>query len=512
MAINESLARSNPPDGAAPRGPAVPLPIADRPRVPAGTNAVTRKMCAAAYLRGGFADHAAGSLLDPGFTARAPCWGVDVIAVARHAAASRTMRLGRDRQLRWCMTIMIISLVLTVVLGDVFDISPFAVLVLAPLVLLLGWVAAWILIARHYWAVRLNALRAFTAQPAPRDFAPPVDVRLEDRLDELMAANTIIFSGPLPFVGNGLPLDSWTMTLDLAAKSPGTGNNAQPVKPFGALDVYRYLLEKVPDPEGPPVRASTRLYVNGGAAAAEIGGTLITRPPDRDSRPRSRVPESVIEALTRKPTEHSRTYMCFERSGWGGQLLVSLMMRVERTADTLFIEGRSHVLLPLHGLFGDIDKIAPNPDHSLIPLARATTSVTSSLFFGAYSRHLKNRKAGRTWKRDMQKLQEHIEQGYPMDYGAKTSLREEAADVAALGPYAGVDEVMYFQVLKRRALTCLQDFLTQKNVDLREFRYQKHIAMNQTTVFLNDVPGSAGNFGKNTAMVTPNPTVDSGGR
>ncbi|NLT56819.1 MAG: hypothetical protein GXX79_20095 [Actinomycetales bacterium] len=472
---------------------------------PAAAQPVTRFLCATAHLRAAFADHVVGALLRPGFTAVAPSWGVDLVALARHGDQSKTRRLERDRQLRWCFAGMVLTALAALLLGLPLGLGVMATLVLVILVLCAGWALAWVIVVRHYWQVRASSLRVLTDKATdPRDLAPTVDQYYEGRLEELATANVVLFSGYLPFVGNGLNLDSWTMALDVdrGARRPD-GSTATP-RPFDAVDVHDHLLRTVPLGPVKDVKASKRLFV-AGPAARDVPG-LVVSPPDPHHRPACRLPEAMLDEYTRTPAVFARSYVCFEKTGWGGEVVVSLLVRAERVGRTLFVEGRSQVLLPLQSVYHDVEGIALKSGyHAWIPVLRSATVATHGLFVESFPRHIRRILTTRINNRKMELLRQDIVRGYPMDYGAPGSIRELAADVEELPYYATVDEVMYFHTLKRQVLSCIQDFLEEKEVDLGDFRRQQRMLISQTNIHLHNVQGSAANFGKNVTVsgITP---------
>ena len=131
--------------------------------------------------------------------------------------------------------------------------------------------------------------------------------------------------------------------------------------------------------------------------------------------------------------------------------------------------------------------------------------ATHGLFVESFPRHIRRILTTRINNRKMELLRQDIVRGYPMDYGAPGSIRELAADVEELPYYATVDEVMYFHTLKRQVLSCIQDFLEEKEVDLGDFRRQQRMLISQTNIHLHNVQGSAANFGKNVTVsgITP---------
>lgn len=135
----------------------------------------TRLLCATAHLHGEYAQEASGTLLDPSFSALAPSWGLDPVALAQHAKLAHTRRLERDRSLRYCLAGMVLIPLAVLALALARGLSPFSVALSIVLVTSAGFVVAWMIVFAHYELIRVSALEAMDGRLAPRDTAPALD-------------------------------------------------------------------------------------------------------------------------------------------------------------------------------------------------------------------------------------------------------------------------------------------------------------------------------------------------
>src|SRR4051794_16399835 len=176
---------------------------ADDPGAP--PDVVTRLLCAATHLHASFADYVNAQLLKVSYSAICPSWGIDHVALARHATLSRARRLARDHKLvRTQMGIAAAALVVFLI-GWLGPVSFLMAVFLELVVLLAGVVVAWSLVFQHYRAARTDAL-ALVDGGSVLDGAPTLPPEVEERLSQLRDGNVVVFSGPTPFIGSGVYL------------------------------------------------------------------------------------------------------------------------------------------------------------------------------------------------------------------------------------------------------------------------------------------------------------------
>ncbi len=471
----------NPPyDTAGPQEPGAEDPRPDDPNEPPLDERITRFLCATAHLDASYADHVVDTLLSPGRQALGPAWEIDPVALAAHASLSQRRRLERDGKLRVVLAGMIAA-ALFVLVASVLRIIDWrwlaASFVLIPVG---GWLLAFNIVMGHYRVVRAAALDVFSAKRKAAESAPPLAPDDEARLRALHRANVVIFEGFLPFVGSGVTLDTWRLTIDLSRPAGGTaeGNGARTAVNLDADDLHRHLLSENPPLALTGVRAYRRLYVDGGTAPSVPG--LIPDDPSQCRRPPSIVGPDLLDEYSSRPTRTARTYLCFVKSGWNGDVVVTMFIRAEVNASTLFVEGRSHVLLPLQSGFKDIGWVSKNADKSWRPIASAAAANTSPLLMESWGRKMAAVQGGRKGAQRLEDEGETIALGQPVQYGTSTSLREEAQVVRDLQYYASVDEIMYFKVMTRQVLLSLERFLSERGLAGPEFEEQRLMIITQT--------------------------------
>jgi hypothetical protein len=175
----------------------------------------TRLLCASARLDPAFAGDVLASLVGQPHQAIAPSYGVDLVALARHAARSR--RAYFRRNVAHSMLLLVGLIVLGVVLLSSRS-------VVAPL-LVVGATAllAWIVQITDLWIGRREALELVEIDEDPASLAPPIDPHLERRLPKLDELNVVVYGANrrYPFVGSGWSVGGWAIPpVDVTKAAP----------------------------------------------------------------------------------------------------------------------------------------------------------------------------------------------------------------------------------------------------------------------------------------------------
>jgi hypothetical protein len=313
--------------------------------------------------------------------------------------------------------------------------------------------------------------------------APPVGRAEELRLRRTHHSNCVIFRGFVPFAASGHTLDTWRLSVDISPHS----YYDDPERGRGLVrELHRTLLS---DPPGSAlglrgVSAGRRLYVDGGNAAALP--FLLPRTPFPARRPGCIVDESVLDRFETGPTRAARTYCVFTKSAWDGDIVVTLFVRAEVSGRSLYVEGRSHVLLPLQTGFKDVAWVNPAADRSTLlgPTLRAALSTTTGLWLESVGRWLNSRRETRMALERSQEEGESVALGHPVHFGATVpSLREEAQVTSDLAYYGSVDEVMFSRTMTRQALDRIKDVVVRHGLTVGDLEEQREmVALNEFAI------------------------------
>jgi hypothetical protein len=168
-------------------------------------DSVTRCLCHAVHLHTGLRQYVLGTVVESRHRARCPGFGVDLIAVARHAASA-------DQRCRFRKTSFLVLRLAIVVGAAVAGFLGSAAA--AALIALAGLMTAWGIL---FWSIREERAIARATIDDPRlpgELAPALPRDLEDQLENVGQANVIVYAKGQgdPFIGSGIRLDRFALT------------------------------------------------------------------------------------------------------------------------------------------------------------------------------------------------------------------------------------------------------------------------------------------------------------
>jgi hypothetical protein len=410
------------------------------------------------YLR----DYVIHTVVEPHLRAVCPAYGVDLIAVARHAAQA---------QRRWkihAYALVVIRLTLVLAVAVVVLTGWLAA---AAGIFVAALLAAWFSLFWALRASRLAALRAVREPVPPREQADPLPPETEKRLEKLNKANVIVYAQGEgdPFIGSGTRLHWYQlMPIDVTRAGRDTAGNAKVIKPFDAVALHQYLATQVPALGFDGLHVRNRLYVRGDHAL-DVPGLL----PDQFAEPASVIRSDWVKSAVQHPVEWARTYICMERVMSGGDLVVSMYVRGWLEHDLLSIERIIYFLPPLRRRYRPTHEFAAGTVLSVTiramgEAARRVLPVLGGRWIG----RLKTSRFGQSRREAEAQARREIKAGVAHDYGAKTSVREAAAAYDTTGHFEEADVLDSAKRLSRRLMDCIEAFLDDHGVDTSDFHDQ----------------------------------------
>ena len=411
------------------------------------TSDATRYLCAAVHLDSRIADQVVSDILEQEYKAPPSSPDVDLVPVVLHAVAARKRHLIRDA----ILTLLLIACLWFLV--SVHSLEFWATL-------LLMWVVVFGETLVATYGVVAHDLRAgvFRADKQP----VPNNPKSQKRLEQIAAfgrANVTVYSSFVPFVGRGTPIEAWSFALDLHRTAGGRADH-----PFTAVDVHDFVLARMSELPLAKLEIADRIYVDG----RDIRGDRRFLPSEL-SVPRSQVDPSLLRSLTLDAEDRARPYLCFQASGWRGQLVVSTFLRFVVTGNELFMEVSHSLLTPVRDEFQEVDRLLPQPTlrqaarigwRSLFRLPmlvlRAPFAVTKFLI------------SPMSTARRIARQRREIMSGLRFDYGAPVSPRETASDPRYQRYFQKLDQELYTKVLVKRLLHTLVEFFEAKGLDTSE--------------------------------------------
>ncbi|HEY2279365.1 MAG TPA: hypothetical protein VGI00_13485 [Streptosporangiaceae bacterium] len=426
----------------------------------------TRYLSAATQPDIVFAKRVVDRVVNEQFRALPPTHGVDVPTVAMWALKSVRTRAVRDYALAFNLGVFI-------VFATMILIWPwFAVATVVPLI------AAWLAVSWEHWecihnvVIRKMLRNRFKLSDAPPPRLEPDRVRLQE-IKKRKDGNLVVFSGHSAFIGAGLNAYQNRLILDVSrGKDDENGTPTKP-KPFATHDLHQALLAAFDHADGlgknlSNINVYERLFVNG--RHIQSNSQLL---PDPYRPPPTSVNSVLLQSATVHPSPEARTYVCVEMPGWQGQLVVTLFVRAVYAGGSLYVDWSFRVLPPLRQEFLRIDTFFEQPKrlqlrNSLGHGFRTALPALMKSPANAFSSFRASRKARRRSIRQA----DAIRKGYVFDYGARSSIREDACGMQRQHYFLARDEVMYILLAEKTLTRTVRSFLDDHGVDLSEFETQ----------------------------------------
>lgn len=459
-------------------------------------------LCSLTYVEPELAEYVEREFLDDSVHAIQPPFGLDLIALARHARAA-------SRITSWVTAVLAVNLLVTVALaagyawatvdptGGVPVEHQASSLIRAGLIILAAcWVVGWLVLAyerlRRYARIR-TMLRS---SAAGRDLAPALSPAAESWLAEAMAGNVTVFRGGEPLGGHGEIIGKWSIDIDLTKPAADGHGRPKEIVPLTASEVHGAIAESIRRSGVPDLKIENRLFVRGTGVSA-VPGLLL----HRSRRPRPTLPPEMVVRGLERPTPNARTYLRVEKVAWSGDLVLNVLIRAEVVAGAnLYVEFYACGLLPLA-------PFARRPEH----LPKSWPEITFRIIrdvgvlgpwrrtFGVPGRLLGRLVAKGGGLRRRLREATTIRRGHVFDYGPVSYFREGTSDTAHYERFAQADEDMHIKIIARRTLSAVRDTLAAHGVDTAEFdRLENRV--NNTVYNIGNVSGSGNAFGDQNAV------------
>ncbi|MFI5909883.1 hypothetical protein [Dactylosporangium sp. NPDC051541] len=412
------------------------------------STAVSKRMAAWAHMSAAFADEVFAELVAPSVRAGAPAVGVDLLLLARHAALARRRRRHLNLALTGLLAATVLLPIAGIVAGRFADLSGLALLALVASFALV----AWFEYGRH---VIVRHLTSFGFdEPAA---APALPGTVERRIQRQMTANVVVFNGADRFAAWGGSVERLQFTVDITKGAIVAGGHRRAVAPVRVAELYGTLVGAVGAHEVPRLRVHTLLFV-GGEAIDEVPGLR----PDRTGRPDSTVDPELLDLGADRPRPEVCTYVCIEKSTWGGDIVTSLFVRAELRGGLLLVTC-DFALLP------SLRIELPAVQTALAPMV-ARIAIGSTLRRMLVSPGVLLREASR-WvhaRRVSHRQRRALLRGDRTDLGAGRGLRAAVA-MDRLSPTVLRDAASDFRTMQRYARDTIRGFLVQHGIDTTDF-------------------------------------------
>jgi hypothetical protein len=302
-----------------------------------------------------------------------------------------------------------------------------------------------------------------------------------------------IFSGYRPFVGSGVEVRTWSFAQRLrrvgeAPEYPADVLEDRPpsplpaeggVPPFRTVELVDHVRQSIsslvididPEVQLPNLRVYDAAFVGGFRSATLTDGAT----PDQIAN--GVADARAINNLLDNPSSRDRHYLVCQVTAWDGEIVASMFVHVAIQGRSLYLELTSWALPQTRDSFMAVDmRRGSGLPAYWRALRRSALRMPTELARAPEGLVRLAARLSYLFKPSFQRAQ----QG-KRDVGAAISLRELAANIhtdpkgyiahpPTMSYFQWRDVVKYHQLIERRLLSCVQEFLESRDIDTGEYR------------------------------------------
>lgn len=409
----------------------------------------TRYLCAATYLKRGLARKIRTEIVNEKHRALGPSGGVDTGAILRHAVAATTYQAVRDFGMLVAIILMFVGFGTNL-----------------PLLALIAVLVGWLIVGIHLYSIKYGVIvgKLQRGRFRPGDAPEPASDKLKERIDDIarhIDGNVTIYNTYSPFVGDGTIIKNWSTVVDLSKVK-----DENLVVPFDVAELHKAVTDDVRALELPGLRVADRLFVGGNAIRGDRRFLS-----DPLQRPNTLVDQRTIDECAANPENSCRHYTHIQITGWRGELVVSIFLRLVLFRRSLFVEANYTVLYPLPQECYEIDAIPARP--TIGDLVRLAGRAAIQLPRAAWSPIPEV--ARLCWQPISAMHRDAVEErlirsNLAYDYGATTTIRESAADDTYNRYFQWIDRQMNTKLIDKRIFNQIIRYLEDHNIDTGEIK------------------------------------------
>lgn len=283
--------------------------------------------------------------------------------------------------------------------------------------------------------------------------------------------NIIIHRQNNPFIGAGVPIGSWSFSLDISRPAADKGSD---IAPFDSAEVYGAIQAAIRCLEIPKLSSRDCVMING--ADIHHDKNILPNPMER---PQQQVGATQLRKIRGVPGSRRRHYKWIRIADWGGEVVTSFFIRCVTRGDSLFVEVSRYLLTPIGPQYRTVDHMFDSNFLTtsfwfLRKLVLANVGILLSMieFFRTALEEL----FVATGLRDLY-YQWQIRYSPSFNYGAIRSLRETMAR-GLNSHFQKSDLEMYERTIDRQIVDTVADFLIERGIDTSRVREQKSIINN----------------------------------
>jgi hypothetical protein len=218
-------------------------------------------------------------------------------------------------------------------------------------------------------------------------------------------------------------------------------------------------------------------------------------------------PHDVLAEYMDPGSDQVRHFKWIQVIGWGGDLVLSIVLHLSRLGTKLHVEADYYLLTPLRPEFYAADRLLARRQTARLlrqfgdvpGVAFLLTAALPVIILGKILRPL------RASIRD-KAIRQQIARDPFFDYGTAVSIRNWVSSTEYRHYFQRVDKERFVKVLERQILDAIIDFLNAKGIDTSDVKERK------TTILNSGVIMSGGSIESQNLAVGPSATAKSRGR
>jgi hypothetical protein len=424
----------------------------------------TRYLCAAVQLDEFLCEKIINEFLEDSYTVIGICHGIDIPTVLRSCLLADKIRKERD------LTLFILFIASSLFIH-------FKIYIGFCIIFCIAWIVMFLYRKTvKYKIVGENLLKENFNLEFLNKFK--ITSKMQAKLENIAKtqdANVIIYGGKLPFVGSGLPIGGWSLSIDISKEKQR--NNHHNTSKFQISDLFKYVSQSIRELNLHKSQIKDYLYVSGGEIRDEK--KFLTTP---FMRPNTKLESIDFQKYIENDHSSARHYKCVQVVDWGGELIISVFFRFSMIGQNLFIEVNYYLLTPLSPHYYELDRMKSKASFTDICQIAFETLFTMILWsivspisiFGRFIRYFPFLNSSK-----FKHQRKEIKSNMAYNYGALTSLRERLSHNNEYTSYfQHLDQEMYVKAIERRIIDSLLEFLESKNIDISDFKDVKSTIIN----------------------------------
>nr|WP_254879072.1 hypothetical protein [Streptomyces sp. NA04227] len=303
--------------------------------------------------------------------------------------------------------------------------------------------------------------------------------RLRVRIRTEQSARLVMYHSGHPFCGAGVPVDSWTLAVELRP-DPEREEPPEPLSNRKILDNVRELLARLRLP-APAAAAVVRDRLRG-LEIDECVFLPVTGLPRRELAPYGAADFARHRAeAVEEGGETRRHFLRVRVGGWEEEVVTTVFVRVHTQGGMLMLEIAPHVLAPVRREFEEADRIA-HDYRNLGPVAKLTWALARVPQSLAFALRTLNR-GGATGSRTVRAGQEHV-----LPDGPAVSVRELGSGTE-LSLFQEMDVQRYLKAIQDRVAHGVRQVLRDAGYRTDEFA-QKIVNISDGGVHIEHAQGA----------------------